>query len=118
MQRKREPAIELLELAGLGSRVAAALVDQVMIIIFLILTFWAGFLLLTPLIASDADATTGIMLASFILLWFVITWGYYALFEGLAGGRTPGKRRLGIRVVMESGHPITFTAAIARNLLR
>lgn len=107
-----------LELAGLGSRVAAALVDQVMIILFLLMTFWAGFLLLTPLIASDADAITGIMLASFILLWFAITWGYYALFEGLAAGRTPGKRRLGIRVVMETGHPITFTAAIARNLLR
>lgn len=107
-----------LELAGLGSRVAAALFDQVMIIVFLLLTFWGGFLLLAPLISSEADAATGIMLALFILVWFGITWGYYALFEGLAGGRTPGKRRLGIRVVMESGHPITFTAAIARNLLR
>src|SRR5207244_1814355 len=45
-------------------------------------------------------------------------WGYFLLFEALNGGRTPGKRLMGIRVVMDTGHPLTFTAAAVRNLVR
>jgi uncharacterized membrane protein SpoIIM required for sporulation/uncharacterized RDD family membrane protein YckC len=56
--------------------------------------------------------------ASLIFLWFVAFWGYFTLFEALSGGRTPGKRRLGIRVVMDTGHPLTFQAALVRNLVR
>src|SRR4029077_16670003 len=33
-------------------------------------------------------------------------------------GRTPGKRLMGIRVLMDTGHPLTFTAAAVRNLVR
>src|SRR5207245_3786693 len=44
--------------------------------------------------------------------------GYYILFEGLNRGRTPGKILLGIRVVMDSGRPITLAAATLRNLVR
>ena len=44
--------------------------------------------------------------------------GYFILFEGLRRGQTPGKRVAGIRVVMDTGHPVTFGAAAARNLLR
>ncbi len=107
-----------LELAGLGSRVSAALIDQVMILLLLFLSAWATLLILSPLMGASADGASGIVVAVLVFVWFSITWGYYTLFEGLAAGRTPGKRRMGIRVVMESGHPITFTAAAARNLLR
>src|SRR5439155_1440901 len=44
--------------------------------------------------------------------------GYLASFEALNGGRTPGKQALGIRVVMETGHAVTPTAATVRNLVR
>src|SRR5439155_12152122 len=47
-----------------------------------------------------------------------VTWGYFLLFEALNDGRTPGKRVLGIRVVMDTGHRVTFTAAAVRNLVR
>jgi len=53
-----------------------------------------------------------LLLASFALF------GYYILFEGLNRGRTPGKILLGIRVVMDSGRPITLAAAALRNLVR
>jgi uncharacterized membrane protein SpoIIM required for sporulation len=45
-------------------------------------------------------------------------WGYFTLFEGLSDGRTPGKRWLGLRVIRDTGHGITFREAAARNLLR
>jgi uncharacterized membrane protein SpoIIM required for sporulation/uncharacterized RDD family membrane protein YckC len=53
-----------------------------------------------------------------VVIWFGIIWGYFLLFEAFSGGRTPGKRRLGLRVVMDSGHPISVRAATLRNLIR
>ena len=49
---------------------------------------------------------------------FAVWNGYFILFEGLRRGQTPGKRTAGIRVVMDTGHAVTFGAAAARNLLR
>jgi uncharacterized RDD family membrane protein YckC len=43
---------------------------------------------------------------------------YFILFEGLWNGQTLGKRAAGIRVRMADGTPITFAAALGRNLLR
>src|SRR6266581_1095419 len=53
-----------------------------------------------------------------ILTVFLLFWGYFLLFEAFNDGRTPGKRLMGIRVVMDTGHPLTFTAAAVRNLVR
>ena len=49
---------------------------------------------------------------------FLVWNGYFILFEGMRRGQTPGKRIAGIRVVMDTGHAVTFGAAAARNLLR
>ena len=49
---------------------------------------------------------------------FCINWGYYAIFEALWKGQTPGKRWAGIRVIKDSGRPINAFEAIARNLVR
>src|SRR5205814_1034677 len=53
-----------------------------------------------------------------VLVLFFIAWGYFLAFEALNDGRTPGKRLLGIRVVMDTGHRVTVTAAAVRNLVR
>jgi uncharacterized membrane protein SpoIIM required for sporulation len=54
-----------------------------------------------------------------LVLGGCVVWnGYFILFEGIRAGQTPGKRVAGIRVVMDTGHPVTFGAAAARNLLR
>jgi len=108
-----------LELAGLGSRLSAAVFD---------LALQVGILLLIVIVATLAARGGGTTLlgasasgwarAVLIAAWFAVLWGYFALFEGLWGGRTPGKRRMGLRVVMDTGHPITFRAAAVRNLLR
>lgn len=99
-----------LELAGFPSRVLAAVYDGLLIIILLSFTGLAFMAM-----AAAGSAWAG---AAFIFVSFVIVWGYFALFEGLWQGRTPGKRRAGIRAVMDTGAPITFQAALIRGLVR
>jgi len=56
--------------------------------------------------------------AIFILIIFCLYWGYYAFFEAIWNGQTPGKRHAGIRVIKDTGRSITAFEAIARNLVR
>ena len=56
--------------------------------------------------------------ALLILVWFTIYYGYFAIFEALWNGQTPGKRMIGLRVITLSGRPITGFDAILRNLVR
>jgi uncharacterized RDD family membrane protein YckC len=60
----------------------------------------------------------GIGLAFYIILTFVLEWFYPVVFELSASGATPGKRLLGLKVVMDDGLPITPAASLTRNLLR
>ncbi len=53
-----------------------------------------------------------------ILVWFVTYYGYFALFEAIWIGQTPGKRVARIRVIKETGRPINAVESIARNMLR
>ncbi len=101
------------ELAGVGSRAAAALLDTALVV---------GAMFVIALVAGGLGESRGALgnwaLALLILLYVFSFFGYFALFEALNGGRTPGKTALGIRVVMETGHAVTATAAVARNLVR
>ncbi|MBH9577386.1 RDD family protein [Inhella sp. 1Y17] len=49
---------------------------------------------------------------------FCVEWLYPIVFELSRWGATPGKRALGLRVVMDSGLPVTPAASFTRNLLR
>jgi uncharacterized RDD family membrane protein YckC len=53
-----------------------------------------------------------------VLFLFCVYWGYFAFFEIIWKGQTPGKRYAGIRVIKETGRPIDSFEAIGRNLLR
>ncbi len=104
------------ELAGVGSRMAAGLLDLLFLFlgVLLILTGWGalgGF-------SSGHGAIQGWLTALVIFLLFSFVWGYFTLFEALNGGRTPGKQALGIRVVMDTGRTLTPSAAVVRNLVR
>ena len=105
-----------LELAGVGSRTAAQAIDWLILIAVGLLLFGVGVGVLGLWRAGGAAG--GWVLALFILLVFGYQLGYFALFEALNGGRTPGKQALGIRVVMDTGHAITPTAAVVRTLAR
>jgi uncharacterized RDD family membrane protein YckC len=54
----------------------------------------------------------------YILVFFVVFWGYPILCEVLFDGQTPGKRALELRVIADDGAPVGWLASIVRNLLR
>ena len=110
-------ALEL-ALAGIGSRFLAIAIDTLIQIALYLLTGFI-FLLLLPVgfsIVTFLPRTLGPAIAVFI--GFAIYWGYFALFEIIWKGQTPGKRVAGIRVIKESGRPINAFEAIGRNLMR
>ena len=53
-----------------------------------------------------------------LVLLFVLEWLYPVAFELSPGSATPGKRAVGLTVVMDSGLPVTPAASLTRNLLR
>jgi uncharacterized RDD family membrane protein YckC len=104
-------------LAGIGSRFLALAFDTLLqfivyFVIFLLLAF------LLPDLGKYWAAAGVWTTAAFILVSFVVYWGYFAIFEALWNGQTPGKRHAGIRVIKESGRAITAFEAIGRNLVR
>jgi uncharacterized RDD family membrane protein YckC len=110
-------ALEL-PLAGIGSRFLALAIDTLIQSVFYLITAMI-FIFTLPLGSSVfmfLPKLVGPALAIFIL--FAIYWGYFAFFESIWSGQTPGKRYAGIRVIKESGRPINAFDAIGRNLLR
>jgi len=64
-------------------------------------------------------ALLGAMAPAFgFIAFFAIEWLYPIVFELALAGATPGKRMLGLQVVMDSGLPVTPAASVTRNLLR
>jgi len=112
------------ELAGLGSRFCAYLIDSALISLLIVAAVVGMFFMPSGLyFFRAASKARSHWLASWnfaLLIFFVflIMWGYYVLFEGLRRGTTPGKRKMGIRVVRDDGLPIGFREAALRNLVR
>ena len=105
------------ELADLGSRFTALLLDS--LFLFLAQLFVMFALAALGVIAGlGAEFLSGVGLGLAIFAGFVVSWGYFVFFEGYRDGQTPGKRRMGIRVVQDGGYPVTFRAAAVRNLVR
>src|SRR3954447_4766711 len=102
-----------LEIAGVGSRALAAILDMIILTgsflgVMTVLAILAGY-----------GLTVGRLGGAILLLGGFAAWtGYFIFFEGLRQGQTPGKRAVGIRVVMDTGYAVTLSAAVARNLLR
>lgn len=60
----------------------------------------------------------GVGAAFWIILLFAMEWLYPVAFELGRGGATPGKAIMGLKVVMDTGLPVTPAASLTRNLLR
>src|SRR5205085_2680465 len=69
-------------------------------------------------ITMGASALGGMGTAVFLISYFALEWFYPVAFELAPGSATPGKRMMGLQVVMDSGLPVTPAASIIRNLLR
>lgn len=103
-----------LELAGVGSRTAAMLIDFTLVFLAIILMNTVFIPGVRDLLGTSFLGRWGlaflVVLNSFVLL------GYFALCEAVSGGRTPGKQVLGIRTVMDTGKRVTPSAAVIRAL--
>lgn len=117
-----EGVLLTLEVAQVGQRLWAFLIDLAIIVLALVamtavVIFVAGSLVLSgPALGSSTtlQAIAAIwLLGAFVLrnLWFI-------LFESGRRTATPGKRLLGIRVAARDGGRLTVDAVVARNLMR
>jgi uncharacterized RDD family membrane protein YckC len=114
-------------LAGIGTRFIAYLIDKLIqfgvlggltIITVLLLILTGETASLTQLLVHLRDWLGWWLVAAIVLAYEIITKGYFILFEYFWNGSTPGKRSQEIRVIRKNGQPITFVAAVIRNLLR
>lgn len=105
-------------LAGIGSRFLAIALDSIIQTLAYIVLGLLALFLFGGQLAHVWRAAWNWSQAIFILVMFCMYWGYYAIFETLWNGQTPGKRLAGIRVIKETGRPIAVFEAVSRNLVR
>lgn len=96
--------------AGPVIRAKAWLVDWLWMLLFYVV---GALLVIAGVFMIGLEGSGGLAL----LFGFFMSWGYRVVYEKIRGA-TPGKKGSGLRVVMTSGAPLTWTAAILRNLLR
>jgi uncharacterized RDD family membrane protein YckC len=112
------PEQTLLEfpLAGIGSRFLAIALDTLLQFAAYIVLGLIAALLSTEGFLPTLGKQWGVAIV--IFLAFMVQFGYYTTFEALWNGQTPGKRWTHLRVIQDSGRPISAYDAILRNLLR
>jgi uncharacterized membrane protein SpoIIM required for sporulation/uncharacterized RDD family membrane protein YckC len=104
------------ELADLGSRFTALLLDFLVIVgamagVTVVMVAVSMALPIPEIILGMASAVA-------VVFTFLLFWGYFFYFEAFREGQTPGKRAMGIRVVQDGGYPVTARASAVRNLVR
>lgn len=109
--------IPLAEGVGIHLRPASPLVRALAyvidLLIFILINIVMG-IVISILGILDRHMAGGIMLIlSFLLMWF-----YNVFFETGKKGATPGQRMMGLRVVSETGGPVTIAQSFVRNVLR
>jgi uncharacterized RDD family membrane protein YckC len=108
-------------LASIGNRFLACAIDHTFQALVLVLIIVTG-LIIANVSSSTLENTLSSapkwVYAVMIILVFLTFSGYFAFFEWIWSGQTPGKRWMKLRVIREDGRPITFWEASVRNLIR
>jgi uncharacterized RDD family membrane protein YckC len=105
--------------AGIGSRAAAFIIDRILLSVVTALLVIIVLLVMKGM--SDFPfflETNSVPIAITIIILFLLNWGYFFACEFFAGGRTIGKKLMGIRVIQDNGHSITLLSSFIRNLMR
>jgi len=107
------------DVADIGSRFLAILIDSIIQGIIYVLLF-LGIALLAPSISNvDLPDWAGQGLAiTLILVLFLIQFGYFLFLEIFMNGQTPGKRVFHLRVIKDTGYPFSPIDSVIRNLVR
>ncbi len=102
-----------LPVAGLGGRSLAFIIDiHIRVIFAMAWGFGVGWFLNEVGIKGDWIGWLAVLPA--LLIYFL----YHPLLEWLMGGRTPGKRMMGLRIVTEQGLTPGLGAILVRNIFR
>lgn len=102
-----------LDLAGVGSRLLAGLIDAAILAIGYLMVLIA---VLIP-VAFDPTGLSGFVAGILVGGVVLAVLGYHVVFHVFFGGQTPGKRALGIRVASADGQPATNLQFVLRALL-
>jgi uncharacterized RDD family membrane protein YckC len=98
------------ELAGVGSRMLAVLVDVLLLVALLLVSCMVGGILV--LFTGPLGA-----LLTYVLP-FLVMYGYFVFLEWKWNGQTVGKRMVDLRVIDERGFSIDLFQSVIRNLVR
>ncbi|MBZ5644547.1 MAG: RDD family protein [Acidobacteriia bacterium] len=103
-------------LAGIGSRALALVIDTLLQIgVLVAIALVAG---LISYMGYLPQVGKQYVYAILIFGVFLSQFGYFAFFEAIWNGQTPGKRWTRLRVITDSGRPVGAQGAILRNLMR
>lgn len=105
-------------IAAFGTRIVAALLDQIRIVSLQALFVAVGLLGGLALGWEGVEVVGSYWVAFLLALNFLISMFYFVWFEVRTEGQTPGKRRFRIRSVMISGRGLTAGSAVIRNFAR
>src|SRR5947207_2838141 len=86
------------DIAGIGSRGAALLIDsliQLAVGVVIVLAFSSGAVTAVAFAGRGSEFAGAVLYALIAVTVFAITIGYFILFEIVWSGQTPGKRVLG-----------------------
>jgi uncharacterized RDD family membrane protein YckC len=103
-------------LAGIGSRFLAVALDTLLQFAVYIVLGLIALLVSSFGLVGALGKQWGIAILIFVA--FSVQFGYFALFETIWNGQTPGKRWTHLRVIQDSGRPINAYDSVLRNLLR
>ena len=112
-----------LEIAGVGNRLLAQLVDSLInlltALLVIIMAVITGYLIsVSPIDSQTKSIWYGVLAMIAIFIIFIQLNCYFIVFEAIWQGQTPGKRVAEIRVIEANGQPLGWAGAIIRNLLR
>ncbi len=115
-----EKTVLTYRLAGFASRAGAHLLD--ILLLGVTLTVLGGLISMIAglggILTPAGEFTWGFATVLLAILFSLGPFLYFILFEWLWNGQTVGKKATGVRVRMADGTPVTFSAAVGRNLLR
>jgi uncharacterized RDD family membrane protein YckC len=100
------------QVAGLGTRGIAQILDLLIVTGLLIAVFFFA----SGVAAYTQSSTLAILIEGFGS--FIVVFGYFWISEALFSGQTLGKRAFRLRVVGDRGEPMTWMQAGIRNVIR
>lgn len=107
-----------LPIAGLGGRSYAFIIDWHIRVVAALAWFGVSSLILYQGFVPNEEANPGVFFLGVLTPALAIYFLYHWILETVMGGRTPGKRIAGVRIVTRDGQTPGAAALLIRNIFR